>query len=115
TLDAASDQTVTIHYSTADNTATAGSDYTATSGTLTFAPGVTSQPITVAVIGDRVGELDESFFVNLDSPVNANLIDSQGVGTIVNDSRGISTRDVPPNEGNRKPTNFNFVVPLPSP
>src|SRR5262249_56483891 len=82
TLEAAPDQTVTIHYSTADNTATAGSDYTATSGTLTFAPGVTSQPITVAVIGDRVGELDESFFVNLDSPVNANLIASQGVGTI---------------------------------
>src|SRR5262249_13858604 len=110
--DAESEQTVTIHYSTSDYTATAGSDYTYTSGTLTFDPGVTSQQITVAVTGDRVGELDESFFVNLDSPVNANLIDSQGVGPIVDDEPRITISDVTANEGNRKTTNFNFVVTL---
>jgi hypothetical protein len=55
-LSAAWDQTVTVHYSTADNTATtAGNDYRTKSGTLTFNPGVTSQTVTVAVIGDRSG------------------------------------------------------------
>ena len=44
-LSAASTQTVTVAYATANGTATAGSDYTAASGTVTFAPGVTSQPV----------------------------------------------------------------------
>lgn len=45
-------EAITINYTTADDTATAGSDYTATGGTLTFAAGVTSQAITVPVVGD---------------------------------------------------------------
>src|SRR5262249_61223667 len=85
---------------------------TYTSGTLTFDPGVVSQTITVAVTGDRVGELDETFFVNLDSPTNATLADSQGLGTILDDEPRISISDVTANEGNRGTTNFNFVVTL---
>src|SRR5262249_30201976 len=108
----ASEQTVTIHYSTSDYTATAGSDYTFTSGTLTFDPGVLSQMITVAVTGDRVGELDETFYVNLDSPVNATLADTQGLGTILDDEPRISISDVTQNEGSRGTTNFDFVVTL---
>lgn len=50
---------VTVAYATADGTATAGSDYTAASGKLTFAPGETSKTIAVPIIGDTVVEADE--------------------------------------------------------
>src|SRR5262249_6208604 len=58
---------VLVGYATADMGATAGSDYDAAKGTLTFAPGVTSQTIRVTVHGDQVLEFDESFVVNLSS------------------------------------------------
>ena len=80
TLSAASDQPVTVAYATADGTATAGSDYQAASGTLTFAPGETSKTITVLVNGDRLGEPNETFLVNLSGPTNATIADGQGVG-----------------------------------
>lgn len=82
TLAPVSGQTVTVNAATADGTATAPSDYTAVSTTLTFAPGETTKTITVPVLGDTVGELDETFFVNLTNPVNATISDGQGVGTI---------------------------------
>jgi hypothetical protein len=50
------DQPITLTFATRDDTATAGSDYVATSGTLTFAPGETARQIAVAVLGDRVAE-----------------------------------------------------------
>jgi CSLREA domain-containing protein len=84
-LSAASGQTVTVNYATANGTATAGSDYVATSGTLTFTPGQTSKPITVTVIGDTTVEPDETFFVDLSSPTNAAITRSRGTGTIIND------------------------------
>src|SRR5258707_10111576 len=59
-LSAASAQTVTVNYATANGTATAGADYVSTNGTLTFLPGETSQTITVAVLGDVLDELDET-------------------------------------------------------
>ena len=55
-LSAPSPQTVTVAYATADGTATAGSDYQARSGTLTFAPGVTNQNISIAVVNDTRDE-----------------------------------------------------------
>src|SRR5262249_14659846 len=64
-LSAASGKTVTVDYATADGSAAAGDDYTAASGTLTFAPGETSKTVTVSVIGDRIDEDDETFVVNL--------------------------------------------------
>jgi hypothetical protein len=73
TLSAASGQTVTVNYATADGTATAGSDYTSTSGALTFNPGVTSQTINVPINNDTVVEGNESFTVTLSGPVNAIL------------------------------------------
>jgi hypothetical protein len=85
TLSAASASTVTVAYATADGTANAGSDYNATSGTLTFNPGITTQTITVNVIGDTIVEPNETFFVNLSSPTNATLAVAQGTGTIIND------------------------------
>jgi hypothetical protein len=84
-LDTASAQTTFVSYATADGTALAGSDYAATSGTLTFMAGETSKTVTVLVNGDTVFEQDQTFFLNLTGPVNATIADSQGTGTITND------------------------------
>lgn len=78
-------QTVSVHYASANGTATAGSDYTAINGTLTIPAGQLSDQISVNITGDTTVELDETFYVNLSSPVNATIADAQGVGTILND------------------------------
>jgi len=104
TLSAVSSQSVTVNFATANNTATAGSDYVATSGTLTFNPGDTTKPITVVVNGDTTVEPNETFFVNLSNAVNATIADGQGVGTILNDDAlptpTLSINDVSVTEGN---------------
>jgi hypothetical protein len=65
-----------------------------TSGTLTFAPGETTKPINVQIVGDSVSEPTKSFFVNLSSPVNTTIATAQGVGTILdNDPQLIVFRD----------------------
>ena len=84
-LSAASGQTVSVNYATANGTATQPADYTTTSGTLTFTPGQTSRTITVPVIGETVPEANETFFVNLSGATNATIADNQGLGTINND------------------------------
>src|SRR5262249_41816645 len=60
-----SSQTISVNYATADNTASAGSDYIATSGLLSFTPGQTSLPLNVTVNGETMFEPDESFNVVL--------------------------------------------------
>lgn len=85
TLSSANSQSISVSYATANGTATTPSDYTAASGTITFGPGATTTGISVEVIGDTTVEPNENFFVNLSSPINATLADSQGVGTILND------------------------------
>src|SRR5262249_6761231 len=87
-LSAISGQTVSVHYATSNGTAQAGIDYVAVSGDLIFAPGVTNQIITVPMLGDDLSEPNETFFVNLSSPVNATLANSQAVGTILDDDAG---------------------------
>jgi parallel beta-helix repeat protein len=84
-LSAPSSFTASVAYATANGTATAGSDYIAASGTVTFSPGSSSQPVVVQVQGDAVPEVDETFSVNLTAPTNATLGDAQGVGTIGDD------------------------------
>ncbi|PRC51841.1 hypothetical protein C6A85_61995, partial [Mycobacterium sp. ITM-2017-0098] len=74
-----------VAYATSNGTATAGSDFTAKSGTVTFAAGVTSQQISVAVVGDTVVESNETFTVTLSSPTGATIADGSAVGTITND------------------------------
>jgi predicted extracellular nuclease len=76
---------VTITYSTADGTATAGSDYTATGGTVVIAEGDNAIAFSVLVNGDTTAEADETFFVNIDSVTGAIVADGQGLGTIQND------------------------------
>ena len=85
TLSAAATAPVTVHFATADGTATAGSDYVAQSGTLTFAAGETQKTITVAAIGDSTVEANEGFTVTLSSPTGATIAHGTGSGTIVND------------------------------
>jgi Ca2+-binding RTX toxin-like protein len=81
-----SSQAITVNYATANGTATAGSDYVANSGTLTFAAGQTSQQITVLANGDTTVEPDETFTVNLSSPSNATLGTTiSSTATILND------------------------------
>jgi hypothetical protein len=85
TLSAASASSVTVQYATANGTATAGSDYQARTGTVTFPAGITSRNITVTVVGDSNVEPNETFNVNLSSPSGATIADNQGRGTIKND------------------------------
>ena len=117
TLSAASGQTVTVNYATADGTATAPGDYTTTSGTVTFAPGQTTQTITVPVVGDALNEANETFFVNLSGAVNATIVDNQGLGTITNDDTPptISIGNVTVVEGNSGTTSATFTVSLSGP
>jgi hypothetical protein len=84
-LDPVSGRTVTVNYATADGTATAGSDYTAASGIVTFPAGTTQQAVNVGVLGDTVAEADESFDLNLTPGTNANGLDPLGTGTILDD------------------------------
>jgi len=113
-LSPASSQTVTVNYATANNTASAGSDYVATSGTLTFTPGQTSQPVNVTINGETVFEPNETFNVNLSGATNATIADAQGVGTITNDDTqpAISINDVSVAEGNAGTSNAGFAVSL---
>jgi hypothetical protein len=86
TLSPVSALPVTVDYTTTDDTAVSGSDYTAVSGTLTFTPGEISKSITVTVKGDLIDEADsETFTVDLSGETNANLADGQGLGTILDD------------------------------
>lgn len=126
TLSAVSGRAVTVSYATADDTATTtglivagGTDYTPKTGTLTFAPGQTTATISIPVTGDTTLEPDDDFTVTLASPVNANITDDTGVGTIVNDDAAptISITDVTLAEGTPAPntadtTPFVFTVKL---
>ncbi len=75
-------QTVTARWVTSDGTATAGADYTSSSGTLTFTSGAMSSTFDVAVLGDGIDEADETFTVTLDNAANATLADATATGTI---------------------------------
>ena len=76
---------VMVRYDTQDGTAIAGSDYNQAGGTITFAPGETTKTVTVNVIADSSVEPDEAFSVVLSSPVGAELADTTGEGTILDD------------------------------
>ena len=78
-------RTISVNFATQDNTAVAGSDYTATSGTVTFAPGTTTRTVSVPILGDTILESNESFLLLLSSPVNAVISDGSAIGTITND------------------------------
>lgn len=77
---------VSVDYATADGTAVAPSDYTATSGTLNFAIGEGSKTIIIATKQNSIYEETEEFNVNLSNPTGgATIGDGLGVGTIFDD------------------------------
>jgi hypothetical protein len=84
-LSGAAGQTVTVGYATANQTATAGVDYVAASGALTFPAGATQRTVSVAVNGDLVDEDAETFTVDLSGAVNASLGTASATGTIQDD------------------------------
>lgn len=85
TMAAQSSLPVTVDYVTSDGTASAAGDYTSQSGTLTFAPGVTTRSIIVPVIGDSLPEPVETFLVTIFNPTNGTIGTGQGTGTINDD------------------------------
>ncbi|MFN0143100.1 MAG: Calx-beta domain-containing protein [Mycobacterium sp.] len=92
TLSSASASAVTVGYATSNGTATAGSDYTASSGTITFAPGETTRTIAIIVSGDATAEAKETFTVTLSNPSGATLVDGSGAGSITD----LATTPTPP-------------------
>ena len=84
TLDRAASGEVTVDWATADGSATAGEDYTAGSGTLSFQPGETSKTIAVALLDDAVDDGGETFRLLLSNPTGAVIADGEAVGTIEN-------------------------------
>ena len=88
TLDRARSQPVTVDYATVQGTgagaATEGSDYTRTSGTLTFAPGDTEETVSVPVLDDAHDEDSETMTLTLSNPVGARIADGTATGTIEN-------------------------------
>jgi hypothetical protein len=101
-LSAPYDRPVTVHYTTADQSATAGSDYATTSGSWTFQPGAdTTHSITVMVTGDRVPEPTESFAVRIDTADSyAQVQTSSAAGTIYDDEPRITVSDAYSDGGN---------------
>ena len=87
TLTGETEQEVTVDYAdTTSGTATSGTDYeTITAGTLTFAPGTTTQNIDVTVMGDVADEGDETVILRLSGETNATITTADGTGTITDD------------------------------
>ena len=115
-LSAASSQSVSCSFATANGTATAGSDYVATSGALTFAPGEVEKPVVVLVNGDTVDETQETFFLDISNVQNATVNSSRGTG-FINDDDGptISINDVSVTEGNSGTKAATFTLTLSGP
>ena len=117
-LSSPSGRTVTVDYATANDTAQAYFDYQPLKTSLTFAPGQTTQTLTVVVRGDALNEVDETLFVNLSSAANATIADSQGVATITNDDPlpALSINDVSVVEGAAGATSYvTFTMTLSAP
>ena len=87
TMSRAASVAVTVDYATSDGTATVGEDYTATTGTLTFAVGETEKTVSVPVLDDATDEDDETFTLTLTnaSGGDVSLKDATATGTIEDD------------------------------
>lgn len=115
TLSIAAGQEVRVAYETVNDSAAAPGDFEAASGTLTFAPGVTSQPITINIQADTLYELDETFKVRISNPAGADLGNSEAVVTIANDDLpSVGVGDVQVVEGDSGTTDMVFTLNLSS-
>lgn len=116
-LDFAAPVTITVAFASGDQTAVAGLDYTAVAGTLTFAPGQTSQTVAVPILDDGLDEAAETFGVTLSDPVNAFLAEAVGVGTIDDNDAAptLAIQDASLVEGDRNSQPLLFTVTLDAP
>jgi hypothetical protein len=121
-VEGAIDKEVRVPWQTMDGTALAGSDYTAVSGEVVLAPGTASQTISIPIIGDALVDrwpaVDESFTVQLGTPVNAVAAPGQSSASISiqdDDARSITLADASLTEGNGDTAVMTFTATIPSP
>lgn len=106
---------VSVSYATADDSATAGSDYTGVgSTTLTFSAGETSRTVDVTLLDDSTDEPDETFTVDLSNPVNGQISDASGQGTIQDDdaASSLTVSNTTVTEGDGGTATATFTVSL---
>jgi fibronectin-binding autotransporter adhesin len=106
---------VTVNFATSPGTATPGTDYVASSGTLTIPSNVLSAQIPITINGDTLFENDETINLTLSAPVGATLSAATAVGTIIDDEQiTLSIADATAPEGNDVGSAgvLNFVVTL---
>ncbi len=116
TLNSPSGKQVSVGYAVSGGSATAGEDFIQHQGTLTFAPGVSSQSLKVSIVGDNLKEGNETYTVTLANPINASLGDSSGTGTIQDDDvPSLSINDAIAEEGDSGTTTLFFTVLLSKP
>lgn len=109
---------MSIDYATVDGSAIAGSDYTATSGTLTFNPRTDLEDGLVTIANDTLAEDDETFTLNISNATGGiAIVDPQGVGTIVNDDPdpNVSLANASVVEGDIGATTLSLPVTLSGP
>lgn len=100
-----------VNYATSPGTAVAGSDYTHTAGTLTFAAGTTSNTFVVPVLTDALGEDDETFTARLSGATTGTISAATALGTITNDDAATAyVNDVAISEGNSGAKTLTFTV-----
>ena len=115
--------TTSVNFASANGTATAGSDYTAVSGTLTFAPGELSKNISVPILNDNIfeGNTSETFSVNLSAPTGGAFLTTPNPTVVTigdNDSRpsvALSSTTLQLAEGDAGLNSFVFNAALSNP
>jgi len=114
TLSNASTTDVSFNYATADGTADAIDDYTASSGTVVFLAGQQTQYVMVPIVGDTADESNETFTLNLSNASGVALPDPQAAGTIVDDegTPAVSVSDAEVTEGDAGTVSATFNLAL---
>jgi len=115
-LSGPSSQSVSFSFATSNGTAIAGSDYIATTGASSFAPGEVEKPVVVLVNGDTVDEAQETFFLDISNVQNATVSSNRGTGFIIDDDGPtLSINDVSVTEGNTGTKAATFTLSLSGP
>jgi Ca2+-binding RTX toxin-like protein len=82
---------VSVDYTTVNDTAKSPEDYTATRGTITFEPGETTKEIEIPIIDDTLKDNPEDFFVNLSNPINGIIETERATITIIDEAEPFPT------------------------
>jgi uncharacterized repeat protein (TIGR01451 family) len=109
---------VTVNYLVANGRAKSGEDFTANSGVLTFAPGVTNKTLTVNIVGDLIDEPEEGFSLVIYSPTNGVVGRAQGFASIIDDdpqTAQMSVLDATVTEGDSGTKDVTVTVQLSAP